>query len=62
MADANPKEDISALKTWYRQAGTPTLTLATAYDADKKTFTVTASQVRAHLLTVRRRAIASPAF
>lgn len=44
MADANPSVDISALKTWYSQAGTPTVTVETSFDASAKTFTFKASQ------------------
>jgi aminopeptidase N len=45
MADANG-EDLSGIGRWYSQAGTPTLSVATAYDAAKRTFTITTHQVR----------------
>jgi aminopeptidase N len=45
MSDANGKRDLSALGRWYSQAGTPELTIKTAYDAAAQTLTLTASQV-----------------
>ena len=44
MADANKGVDIEALKPWYRQAGTPTLTVSTSYDVGAQTYTLVASQ------------------
>jgi aminopeptidase N len=44
MADANG-EDLSGIGRWYSQAGTPTLTVTTAYDAAKKSFTINTHQV-----------------
>lgn len=44
MADANG-EDLSGIAKWYSQAGTPTLTVSTSYDAAKQTFTINTSQV-----------------
>jgi aminopeptidase N len=44
MADANG-EDLSGIGRWYSQAGTPTLTVTTAYDAAKKSFTISTHQV-----------------
>lgn len=44
MADANG-EDLSGIAKWYSQAGTPTLTVSSSYDAAKKTYTVTTKQV-----------------
>lgn len=44
MADANG-EDLSGIGKWYSQAGTPTLTVSTSYDAAKKTFTINTRQV-----------------
>jgi aminopeptidase N len=44
MADANG-EDLSGIGRWYSQAGTPTLTVSTAYDAAKKSFTISTHQV-----------------
>jgi aminopeptidase N len=44
MADANG-EDLSGIGRWYSQAGTPTLTVTTAYDAAKKSFTISTQQV-----------------
>ena len=45
MAAANPGKDIAALRAWYRQAGTPLLTLRTSYDAAAQTFSIAAQQV-----------------
>eukprot|EP00883_Tetradesmus_obliquus_P009281 jgi/Sobl393_1/20078/SZX79151.1 len=44
MADANG-EDLSGVGRWYSQAGTPMLTVSTAYDAAKKSFTISTHQV-----------------
>lgn len=44
MADAN-NEDLSGVARWYSQAGTPTLTVSTSYDAAKHTFTINTKQV-----------------
>jgi hypothetical protein len=44
MADANG-EDLSGIGKWYSQAGTPTLTVSSSYDAAKKTFTINTKQV-----------------
>jgi hypothetical protein len=44
MADANG-EDLSGIGRWYSQAGTPTLTVSTAYDAAKKSCTISTHQV-----------------
>lgn len=44
MADAN-EEDLSGIGKWYSQAGTPTLTVSTSYDAAKKTYTINTKQV-----------------
>lgn len=43
MADANG-EDLSGVGRWYSQAGTPTLTVSTAYDAAKQSFTISTHQ------------------
>ena len=43
MADANGA-DLSAFARWYEQAGTPEVTVSTAHDPAKRTFTVTARQ------------------
>ena len=43
MADANGA-DLSALGLWYGQAGTPVLTVETAYDAAAQEFTLTCRQ------------------
>eukprot|EP00210_Caulerpa_lentillifera_P005767 g5514.t1 len=43
MATANSK-DLNSLGKWYSQAGTPELKVWTEYDAEAKTFTLTASQ------------------
>ncbi|MEC9292280.1 MAG: aminopeptidase N [Pseudomonadota bacterium] len=43
MADANDA-DFRQFALWYSQAGTPTVTAQTQYDADAKTFTVTLTQ------------------
>jgi aminopeptidase N len=45
MTDANGGNDISRLKNWYSQAGTPTLKCTRAYDAAAKTFSLTLEQV-----------------
>lgn len=49
MADANSDHpahgDLPALHRWYSQAGTPRVTVSTAYDAAAQTFTLRASQV-----------------
>ena len=45
MTDANDGNDISRLKNWYSQAGTPALKCAYAHDAAAKTFTLTLEQV-----------------
>ncbi len=39
MADANGI-DLTQFKRWYRQAGTPELTVQTSYNADSKTYTL----------------------
>lgn len=44
MSDANGGADLSGVGRWYGQAGTPQLSVSTAYDEAKKTFTVTARQ------------------
>lgn len=44
MADTNG-EDLSGIGKWYSQAGTPTLTVSSSYDAAKKTFTINTKQV-----------------
>jgi aminopeptidase N len=44
MSDANAGVDISRLKHWYAQAGTPTLKCARSYDAQKKTYALTFTQ------------------
>jgi len=46
MADATG-EDLSGFKTWYSQAGTPMVTVETAYDAEAKTATLRISQATA---------------
>ena len=43
MADAN-KADLGSFAAWYEQAGTPALTIETSFDADARTFTISASQ------------------
>src|SRR5690606_38436517 len=43
FADANGI-DLEQFKTWYLQAGTPRLTVAEHYDADKQTYTLKLSQ------------------
>jgi aminopeptidase N len=43
MADAN-SQDLSGIGRWYSQAGTPTLSVSTSYDAAKKTFTIATKQ------------------
>ncbi len=43
MADAS-ELDLEQFKLWYDQAGTPTVTAKTNYDADKKKFTLTLTQ------------------
>ncbi|MCX4189356.1 aminopeptidase N [Methylophaga sp. OBS3] len=43
IEDAN-KLDLSQFKRWYSQAGTPTLSVESNYDAAAKTFSVTLSQ------------------
>ena len=43
MADANGA-DLASFAAWYAQAGTPALTIETAYDEAAKTFTISASQ------------------
>jgi aminopeptidase N len=43
MADANG-EDLSGVAKWYSQAGTPTLTVSTHYDAAKRTLTINTKQ------------------
>ncbi len=43
MAEAN-HADLSQFSLWWSQAGTPRVTIETAYDANAKTYTVTASQ------------------
>eukprot|EP00227_Mantoniella_beaufortii_P013752 CAMPEP_0197580900 /NCGR_PEP_ID=MMETSP1326-20131121/4577_1 /TAXON_ID=1155430 /ORGANISM="Genus nov. species nov., Strain RCC2288" /LENGTH=934 /DNA_ID=CAMNT_0043144729 /DNA_START=30 /DNA_END=2834 /DNA_ORIENTATION=- len=45
MTDANGGNDISRLKNWYAQAGTPTLRCTRAYDAAAKTFSLTLEQI-----------------
>ena len=45
MAEASGR-DLSQFFTWYTQAGTPTLTVETAYDASRKQFTLTLAQAR----------------
>jgi aminopeptidase N len=51
MRDANlqkdgktPINDFSGIAAWYSQAGTPRLTVSTAYDAAKQTFTIKTRQ------------------
>jgi len=39
-----PVNDLSGVAAWYGQAGTPRLTVSTAYDAAKRTFTIRARQ------------------
>eukprot|EP00760_Papus_ankaliazontas_P017971 PhM_4_TR17409/c0_g1_i2/m.69948/K01256/pepN; aminopeptidase N len=43
MEDANG-EDLSALRLWYGQAGTPQVTIRTSYDAAAATFTLDVTQ------------------
>lgn len=43
MADANG-EDLSALRNWYNQAGTPRLEVTGKHNASAKTFTLTTKQ------------------
>jgi len=43
MEDAN-ETSLGTFKLWYKQAGTPTLKVSTAYDAGAKTFTLTCTQ------------------
>eukprot|EP00899_Mesostigma_viride_P000768 jgi/Mesvir1/10692/Mv13782-RA.1 len=43
MADAN-NTSLEDLRPWYRQAGTPTVTVTTSYDAAAKTFTLHCKQ------------------
>lgn len=43
MADAN-SADLSQFERWYSQAGTPVLTVGYAYDADKRSFTISLQQ------------------
>lgn len=43
MADANDA-DLTAFKPWYSQAGTPAVSVQTAYDAAAQTFTMTCTQ------------------
>jgi len=45
MTDANGGNDISRLKKWYTQAGTPTLKCARSYDAAAQTYSLTLEQV-----------------
>jgi aminopeptidase N len=45
MTDANGGNDISRLKLWYSQAGTPTVTCTRVYDAAAQTFSLTLEQV-----------------
>jgi aminopeptidase N len=48
IADANPAsalaQNLPAFKRWYSQAGTPRLQAAGAYNADKRSYTLTLSQ------------------
>lgn len=43
MSDASG-QDLSAFLSWYRQAGTPAVSLTGKYDAAKQSFVITASQ------------------
>lgn len=44
--DANPKAfDLEKFSRWYSQAGTPKVTVSSAYDKEKKTLTLNMSQV-----------------
>jgi len=43
MADASGR-DLTQFERWYLQAGTPTVTAASSYDADKQLFSLTLSQ------------------
>jgi aminopeptidase N len=36
--------DLTQFRRWYKQAGTPRISIETHYDADKKTFTIEATQ------------------
>ncbi len=46
LHDANPNAfDFDRFKRWYDQAGTPSVTVDSVYDADKKTLTLNMSQV-----------------
>ena len=48
MADANGK-DLTQFERWYDQPGTPTVKVATVYDAEARTFTLTLAQSRADM-------------
>ncbi|MCH9769509.1 MAG: aminopeptidase N, partial [Gammaproteobacteria bacterium] len=43
MSEASNR-DLTQFKNWYNQAGTPTLTINSEYNADKKTFTINVEQ------------------
>jgi aminopeptidase N len=43
LADANGR-DLAQFERWYSQAGTPRVTVQTAYDADRQRYTVTLKQ------------------
>ncbi|SOE95899.1 alanyl aminopeptidase. Metallo peptidase. MEROPS family M01 [Burkholderia sp. D7] len=43
LADANGR-DLAQFERWYSQAGTPCVTVQTAYDADRQRYTVTLTQ------------------
>jgi len=43
MADANGA-DLASFAAWYEQAGTPSLTIETAWDEEARTFTISAAQ------------------
>lgn len=45
MADASGK-DLDQFERWYLQAGTPTVTATSSYDADAKKYTLSLAQVR----------------
>ena len=45
MSDANGGVDISRLKNWYSQAGTPTVRCEPSYDEAARTFSLTLEQI-----------------
>ena len=45
MSDANGGLDISRLKNWYSQAGTPTVRCEPSYDEAARTFSLTLEQI-----------------